>query len=60
VRVLATASLPLATGRWFGVPQLDVRVAAGLMLVYGLSAVALAGLDMRPARDADLDCRRAS
>jgi sterol desaturase/sphingolipid hydroxylase (fatty acid hydroxylase superfamily) len=60
VRVLATASLPLATGRWFGVPQLDVRVAAGLMLVYGLSAVALAGLDMRPARVADVDCRRAS
>jgi sterol desaturase/sphingolipid hydroxylase (fatty acid hydroxylase superfamily) len=60
VRVLATASLPLATGRWFGVPQLDVRVAAGLMLVYGLGAVALAGLDMRPARVADLDCRRAS
>ena len=45
IRVLGTAALPLAMGRWFGVPQLDARIALALMLVFGASALVLPMLD---------------
>ncbi|TAM07762.1 MAG: sterol desaturase family protein [Rhodanobacter sp.] len=41
VRVIATAVLPLATLRWFGVAHLDSRVALAFALVFGASALAL-------------------
>ena len=41
VRVLATALLPWATGRWFGVAQLDPRFAMAMMGIFGLAALAL-------------------
>ncbi len=41
LRALATAALPLAGGRWFGVARLDGRVALAIALVFGLSALAL-------------------
>lgn len=49
VRVLATALLPWASGRWFGIGHLDVRIGLALLLVFGASAVALPWLD-RPSR----------
>lgn len=49
VRVLATALLPWASGRWFGIGHLDVRTGLALLLVFGASAVALPWLD-RPSR----------
>jgi Sterol desaturase len=47
VRVLALAGLPLASGRWFGVAHLDVRIALAFALVFGASALVLPWL--RPA-----------
>jgi sterol desaturase/sphingolipid hydroxylase (fatty acid hydroxylase superfamily) len=41
LRVLATALLPLASGRWFGVEYLDNRIALAMAVVFGLSALAL-------------------
>ena len=41
LRVLATAALPLASGRWFGVVHLDGRIALAIALVFGASALAL-------------------
>jgi sterol desaturase/sphingolipid hydroxylase (fatty acid hydroxylase superfamily) len=41
LRVLLTAALPLASGRWFGVVQLDGRIALAMALVFGASALAL-------------------
>ncbi|MGN2242764.1 sterol desaturase family protein [Frateuria sp. GZRR33] len=41
LRVLATALLPWATGRWFGVVQLDPRGGAAMLVVFGLAALAL-------------------
>ena len=49
VRVLATATLPLASGRWFGVTHLDGRVALASALVFGVSALALPWLHRLPA-----------
>ncbi|HEV2539872.1 MAG TPA: sterol desaturase family protein [Frateuria sp.] len=40
-RVLATAWLPWATGRWFGVAHLDPGLALALLLVFGLAPLAL-------------------
>jgi sterol desaturase/sphingolipid hydroxylase (fatty acid hydroxylase superfamily) len=40
-RVLALAVSPLASGRWFGVAHLDVRIALAFALVFGASALAL-------------------
>ncbi|EIM00466.1 sterol desaturase family protein [Rhodanobacter denitrificans] len=42
LRVLATALVPFATGRWFGLAHLDSRIALALAAVFGLSALALA------------------
>ena len=50
-RVLATAVLPWASGRWFGIAHLDGRLALALLLVFGLSALALPWLD-RPSAQA--------
>ena len=41
LRVLTTALLPLASGRWFGVEYLDNRIALAMAVVFGLSALAL-------------------
>ncbi|MCX7512565.1 sterol desaturase family protein [Frateuria hangzhouensis] len=41
LRVLATAWLPWATGRWFGVVQLDPGVADTMLVVFGFAALAL-------------------
>jgi alkylglycerol monooxygenase len=41
VRVLATATLPLLTGRWFGIGRLDGHIALAIAVVFGLSALAL-------------------
>ncbi|SEJ25481.1 sterol desaturase family protein [Frateuria terrea] len=52
VRVLGTALLPWLTGRWFGIAQLDPRMAFGLLLAFGLAALALPWLGN--ARGAEL------
>ncbi|MBD8882282.1 MULTISPECIES: sterol desaturase family protein [Rhodanobacter] len=41
LRMLAGAALPLASGRWFGVAHLDIRIALAFALVFGASALAL-------------------
>jgi sterol desaturase/sphingolipid hydroxylase (fatty acid hydroxylase superfamily) len=41
LRVLVTALLPLASGRWFGIEYLDERIALAMAVVFGLSALAL-------------------
>ncbi|WP_338030342.1 sterol desaturase family protein [Frateuria soli] len=41
LRVLATALVPWASGRWFGVVQLDPRAGAAMLVVFGISALAL-------------------
>ncbi|EIL97109.1 hypothetical protein RHOFW104T7_00800 [Rhodanobacter thiooxydans] len=41
LRVLATALVPFATERWFGLAQLDRRLALAMAAVFGLSALAL-------------------
>lgn len=41
LRVLATALVPWATGRWFGAVGLDPGVGAAMLLVFGLAALAL-------------------
>jgi alkylglycerol monooxygenase len=41
VRVLATAAVPLLSGRWFGISHLDVQIALAMAVAFGLSAVAL-------------------
>jgi hypothetical protein len=41
LRLLATALLPLASGRWFGIEYLDERIALAMAVVFGLSALAL-------------------
>lgn len=51
LRVLATALVPLASGRWFGIGHLDVRIGMALLIVFGMSAMALPWLD-RPRREA--------
>jgi sterol desaturase/sphingolipid hydroxylase (fatty acid hydroxylase superfamily) len=54
-RVLATALLPWASGRWFGAAHLDARLALALLAVFGLSALVLPWVDrigastLRPA-----------
>jgi sterol desaturase/sphingolipid hydroxylase (fatty acid hydroxylase superfamily) len=50
-RVLGAALLPWASGRWFGMTQVDARVALVMLLVYGMSALALPWLD-RPSATA--------
>ncbi|HKR76177.1 MAG TPA: sterol desaturase family protein [Rhodanobacter sp.] len=50
LRVLATAILPLASGRWFGVGHLDVRIALAVTLVFGASALVLPWLRAMAAR----------
>jgi alkylglycerol monooxygenase len=40
-RVLATAMVPLLSGRWFGISHLDVQIALAMAAAFGLSAVAL-------------------
>jgi sterol desaturase/sphingolipid hydroxylase (fatty acid hydroxylase superfamily) len=42
LRVLVTAAVPLATGRWFGMPHLDVHIAVAIAVLFGSSALALA------------------
>ena len=51
LRVLATALVLWASGRWFGIGHLDVRIGMALLIVFGLSALALPWLD-RPRREA--------
>jgi len=41
-RLVATAVVPWASLRWFGVPDLDVRLALGFLVVFGASLVHLA------------------
>lgn len=41
VRVLATAIIPLMTGRWFGVAHVAMPVSVGVFVVFALSAAAL-------------------
>jgi len=41
LRVLLTATLPAASGRWFGIGHLDGRIALAITLVFGASALAL-------------------
>jgi alkylglycerol monooxygenase len=41
VRVLATAAVPLLSGRWFGIVHLDGHIALAIAVVFGLSAIAL-------------------
>lgn len=41
LRVLATALIPLLSGRWFGIDHLDGRVALVVAVIFGLSALAL-------------------
>jgi hypothetical protein len=43
-----TAVLPLLLGRWFGVDHLDGYTAIGLLVVFGLSALALPWLAGTP------------
>jgi hypothetical protein len=47
VRVLAAAVVPLASGRWFGVAHLDARIGVAMLVVFGLSALALPWLGGR-------------
>jgi hypothetical protein len=49
-RLLATALLPWATGRWFGVDQLDPRIALAMALAFGLSALVLPWLGIAGVR----------
>jgi hypothetical protein len=49
-RVLSTALLPWACGQWFGVAPLDARIALALLLVFGLSALALPWLQASRAK----------
>ncbi|MBP1474806.1 sterol desaturase family protein [Frateuria sp. MAH-13] len=41
LRVLATALVPWASGRWFGVVELDPRVVVAMLVVFGICALAL-------------------
>jgi hypothetical protein len=41
VRVLATAAVPLLSGRWFGIAHLDGHIALAIAVAFGLSALAL-------------------
>ena len=41
VRVLATAAVPLLSGRWFGIGHLDGHIALAIAVAFGLSALAL-------------------
>jgi sterol desaturase/sphingolipid hydroxylase (fatty acid hydroxylase superfamily) len=41
LRLLATALLPLLLGRWFGIGHLDGHIAVAMLVVFGLSALAL-------------------
>jgi hypothetical protein len=52
VRVLAMTVVPLASGRWFGVAHLDVRLGLAMLAVFGLSALALPWLGGRGWRHA--------
>jgi sterol desaturase/sphingolipid hydroxylase (fatty acid hydroxylase superfamily) len=49
-RLLATALLPWASGRWFGVERLDPRIALAVALVFGLSALVLPWLGLAGVR----------
>jgi alkylglycerol monooxygenase len=52
LRTAGTAAGVLWTGRWFGVAQLDSRVAVALVAIFGISAVAVlcvAGYERRHA-----------
>ena len=44
VRVLVTAAVPLLSGHWFGVGQLDGHIALAIAVVFGLSALAVVWL----------------
>ncbi|MBT2143863.1 MULTISPECIES: sterol desaturase family protein [unclassified Rhodanobacter] len=44
VRVLATAAVPLLSGRWFGIGHLDGHIVLAIAVAFGLSAIALAWL----------------
>ena len=44
VRVLTTAAVPLLSGHWFGVGQLDGHIALAIAVVFGLSALAVVWL----------------
>ncbi|HEY9512819.1 MAG TPA: sterol desaturase family protein [Rhodanobacter sp.] len=44
VRVLTTAVVPLLSGHWFGVGQLDGHIALAIAVVFGLSALAVVWL----------------
>ncbi|MBD8871291.1 sterol desaturase family protein [Rhodanobacter sp. DHB23] len=54
LRMLAGAALPLASGRWFGVAHLDVRIALAFALVFGASALALPWLRVASTGRANL------
>jgi sterol desaturase/sphingolipid hydroxylase (fatty acid hydroxylase superfamily) len=47
-RTVLTAVLPLLLGRWFGVDHLDGYTAVGLLIVFGLSTLALPWLAGTP------------
>ncbi len=51
LRVLATAAIPLAVGRWFGIGHLDGHIALAMAALFGISACAL--LWMRVASHPD-------
>ncbi|MEP6899355.1 MAG: sterol desaturase family protein [Rhodanobacter sp.] len=51
LRVLASATMPLATGRWFGVSHLDVHIALAMTAVFGVSAIGLLWMVGRPQAD---------
>ncbi len=49
-RTVLTAAMPLILGRWFGVGQLDLSAAIVLLVIFGLSTLALPWLGaMRPS-----------
>jgi alkylglycerol monooxygenase len=55
-RTVLTATLPLVLGRWFGVEPLDVPAAIVLLVIFGLSTLALPWLGgMRPSTPAHHD-----
>jgi sterol desaturase/sphingolipid hydroxylase (fatty acid hydroxylase superfamily) len=52
LRVVATALLPLASGRWFGISHLDGHLGWAIAGVFGLSALALGWLFARSPQGA--------
>jgi alkylglycerol monooxygenase len=49
LRALATGTLPLLAGRWFGIRHLDARLASAMLVVFCLSALVAIGPARSPA-----------